>query len=322
VIRKLLLSFAAVATLAGCASPLGWTSSSTPQQAVAHSTAASASYVGVYNSSISTGSGMLTGAYEGDAPHSWSGMSEFASETGTKPQIAVYYSDWKTGFNTAFAQTARSNGAYVYVQLQPTGVTLASIADGDWDYYLRNYATSVRDFGHPVIFSFAHEMNGNWYSWGQGHQSPADFVAAWRHIVQVFRNTGASNALWVWAVNAVNIGDHQPLSQWWPGSEWVNWVGIDGYYYFDWDTYATVFGTTIAQIRTFSDAPIMIAETAVGTTSDRESQITALVAGARADHVVALVWFDVTQDDGVYHQDWRLEDDDFALEAYKAALGS
>ena len=67
------------------------------------------------------------------------------------------------------------------VQLQPNGVTLASIAAGGSDAYPRAYADDVVAFGHPVILSFGHEMNGTWYSWGDGHGSPATFVAAWPH---------------------------------------------------------------------------------------------------------------------------------------------
>jgi hypothetical protein len=263
---------------------------------------------------------MLMGAYEASTPGSWSGMAEFASVTDVQPKVALYYSDWTSGFNTAFAQTAREHGAYVFIQLQPTGVTLASVAAGASDAYLRTYASTVRAFGHPVILSFAHEMNGNWYSWGAGHTSPATFVAAWRHVVQIFRDEGASNVTWVWTVNAVVPGTESSLNPWWPGAQWVDWVGIDGYYYFGTDSFDSVFGQTITQVRAFSKAPVMIAETAVGETADRESQIAGLLAGARAEHLVGLIWFDKAQNSGVYHQNWRLEDDPAALAAFNRGL--
>jgi hypothetical protein len=71
--------------------------------------------------------------------------------TGVKPRIAVYYSSWNEPFSTSFAQTARENDAYVLVQLEPKDVTLASIAAGGSDAYLRSYADAVVAFGHPVI---------------------------------------------------------------------------------------------------------------------------------------------------------------------------
>ena len=76
------------------------------------------------------------------------------------------------------------------VQINPEGVKLKTIASGQYDPYLRSYALAVRAFGHRVIISFGHEMNGSWYSWGYGHTSPAVFVTAWRHIVTIFRQEG------------------------------------------------------------------------------------------------------------------------------------
>ena len=82
-------------------------------------------------------------------------------------------------------------------------MTLASIAAGGSDAYLRSYADAVAAFGHPVILSFGHEMNGTWYSWGDGHTSPATFVAAWRHIVRGVPRRGAANVTWLWTVNSI-----------------------------------------------------------------------------------------------------------------------
>jgi mannan endo-1,4-beta-mannosidase len=270
---------------------------------------------------VPTPASPLVGVYEPGAPGSWSQITEFTGATGIKPRIVEYYSSWNDPFSTSFAQTAWDRDAYVLVQLQPSGVSLASIAAGGSDAYLRSYADAVVAFGHPVILSFGHEMNGNWYSWGDGHTPPATFVAAWRHIVRVFRAAGAANATWLWAVNSIE-GAASSLSQWWPGAAWVNWTGIDGYYFQATDTFGSVFGSTIADIRTFSSAPLLIAETAVGTTSDRESQIDALLAGVRAERLAGVVWFDEAQHAGLYHQDWRLEDDPDALAAFTAAVAT
>ena len=83
-----------------------------------------------------------------------------------------------------------------------------AIAAGKYDGYLSAYAEAVRAYRHPVILSFGHEMNGNWYSWGYTHTSPAVFVAAWRHIVTLFRALGAQNVTWLWTVNIINDTQH------------------------------------------------------------------------------------------------------------------
>jgi mannan endo-1,4-beta-mannosidase len=260
----------------------------------------------------------LVGVYEPGAPGSWSPITEFTNATGVKPRIAVYYSAWNDPFSTSFAQAAWDHDAYVLVQLEPKGVTLASVAAGASDTYLRSYADAIVAFGHPVILSFGHEMNGTWYSWGDGHTSPATFVAAWRHVVRVFRAAGAANVTWLWTVNSI-AGAASSLSRWWPGAAWVDWTGIAGYYFRATDTFGSVFGSTIAVIRTFSSAPLLIAETAVATTPNRESQIGALFASVRAERLAGVVWFDKEQHAGLYHQDWRLENDPSALAAFTAA---
>ena len=263
----------------------------------------------------------LVGVYEPGAPGSWAGISEFTGATGIEPRIVVYYSGWNDPFAASFAQTAWGHDAYVLVQLEPKDVPLASIAAGGSDAYLRSYADAVVAFGHPVILSFGHEMNGTWYSWGYGHESPATFVAAWRHIVQVFRAERAANVTWLWTVNSIE-GAASSLSQWWPGAAWVSWVGVSGYFYQATDTFGLVFGSTIADIRALSSAPLLIAETAVGTTANRESQIDALFAGARAERLAGVVWFNEAQHAGLYHQDWRLQDDPDALAAFSAAAAA
>ena len=93
------------------------------------------------------------------------------------------------------------------------GSASTAIASGQYDAYLRSYAAAVKAFGRQVIFSFGHEMNGYWYSWGYRHTSPAVFVAAWRHIVTVFRAAGAQNVTWLWTINIM----HTPLPHPIPG---------------------------------------------------------------------------------------------------------
>ena len=117
-------------------------------------------------------------------------------------------------FQTSFARTAAKHGAVPLVQINPTDVSLAAIASGQYDAYLTSYAQAVRAYRHPVILSFGHEMNGYWYSWGYRHTSPAVFVAAWRHIVTLFRALGTRNVTWLWTVNIIDA--ERPDSE--PGS--------------------------------------------------------------------------------------------------------
>jgi hypothetical protein len=235
------------------------------------------------------------GVYTNDAPTSYRGVTAFTSATGAKPDVVMYYSGWYVPFPTAFATTVASNGGVPLVQMNPSRISVAGIAAGRYDGYLSEYAEHVRAYHHPVIMSFGHEMNGSWYSWGYGHTSPATFVAAWRHIVRLFRALGAKNVTWLWTVNIINNtrdGTIPPPARWWPGSSYVTWVGIDGYYLKpDWE-FAPLFGPTIASVRSLTQDPILIAETGATPAAGQPAKIADMFAGVRLYGLLGFVYFD------------------------------
>jgi mannan endo-1,4-beta-mannosidase len=261
-------------------------------------------------------SGSYLGVYEKGPPLSYQPDARFARAAGRRPNLVGYYSGWPQRFATSFAETARRQGAVTILQMDPTGASVSSIAAGLYDDYLRSYADSVRNFGHPVVIGFGHEMNANWYSWGYGHVPPRTFVAAWRHIVTLFRAQGADNVTWLWTINA-DLPTTGPIASWWPGARYVTWVGIDGYYYRPSDTFASVFGRTIAEVRAITNKPVLLSETAVGPKAGQAAKIPGLFAGVRQYQTLGLVWFDIAQDDGLYHQDWSIEGSSTAEAAFR-----
>lgn len=268
---------------------------------------------------LSSVPGHYIGVFEHGAPTSYKSVNAFQAATGFWPRIVVYYSDWKSRFATEYAQTAYTHGSMPLVEWQPQNIPMSAISSGQYDTYLSSYAQAVRSFQHPVILSFGHEMNGTWYTWGSGHAPPSDFVAAWRHIVNVFRQAGALNVVWLWTVNAVGNSDAS-FRQWWPGDKWVDMVGMDGYYYTPSATFDSVFSTTFNQVRTLTKKPVLIAETGIGPSDARTDQISGLFAGMKRDHLTGLIWFDVSQHGSLYHQDWRLENSQEALAAFRHGL--
>ena len=189
------------------------------------------------------------------------------------------------------------------------------------DAFLRSYAQSVKAFGKPVIISFGHEMNGTWYPWGSTNTRPAVFVQAWRHIVDVFRQTGADNVTWLWTINAV-ASYEPPIADYWPGANYVTWVAFDAYYYNADDDFSAVFGPTIAALRQLTNKPILIGETAIGQVAGQAANIPGLFAGVSKEGLLGFVWYDQAQNDGIYHQDWRLEGHPHAIAAFRAAAAS
>ena len=248
---------------------------------------ATASYLGVFTKGL---------------PKSYAGVTAFMNATGAKPDVLMYYSGWYMPFPVSFATTAANNGAVPLVQMDPDDVSISAIAAGHYDGYLSSYAEGVRAYRHPVILSFGHEMNGTWYSWGYRKTSPVVFVEAWRHIVKLFRALGARNVTWLWTVNIINNAHGNkkipPPNQWWPGSSYVTWVGIDGYYLKpDWK-FAPLFGPTIGVVKQLTNAPILIAETGAVPESGQPAKIADLFAGIRNYGLLGFVWFNATNSVG------------------------
>jgi mannan endo-1,4-beta-mannosidase len=277
---------------------------------------------GCAGSSVSVpGKPIYLGVYESGSPRSYAAVSAFSKATGARISLALYYSSWYESFKMDFAEVAFGHGAAPVVQIEPFHVPLSAIAAGHYDKFLRSYALALRAYGHQVVIGFGHEMNAPWYSWGWGHTKPVDFVRAWRHVVQVFRYMGATKVTWLWAINSLNSRVAAPLA-WWPGKQYVTWVGIDGYYVRTADTFASVFGRTITMVRSFTRKPVLISETAVGPAASQERGIPDLFAGVKRNHLLGLIWFDVHQYGSSYRQDWHLADNPTALAAFrKAAAG-
>ena len=246
------------------------------------------------------------GAYVKGLPGSYAPFTALGRAAGAPLNVALYYSGWPETFKTTFAVQAKDNGAVPFIQIDPENINLAAIVAGVYDTYLETFATSVASYGartgQGVIIGFGHEVNGYWYSWGYRHTSPAVFVAAWRHIVSLFRQQGADNVTWLWTVNIIDARGGIPSpAPWWPGSSYVTWVGIDGYYLKRSWTFASLFGPTIKAVRALTLDPVLIAETGAAPVAGQPEKIADLSAGVRAYGLLGFVWFDARGT-----QDWRL----------------
>jgi mannan endo-1,4-beta-mannosidase len=251
------------------------------------------------------------GVFEPGVPASYAPVSMFAAQTGATLSLASYYSGWLDPFQPVFAAQALAQGVTVLVQMDPTGIPLAAIAAGQYDAYLRTFALTVAAFGHPVILSFGHEMNGNWYDWGWQHTPAPVFVAAWQHIVTLFRAAGAANVTWLWTINVTGDSKVTRAAAWWPGSAYVSWVGIDGYFLAGDQTFGSLFGPTIHAVRQLTADPVLIAETAASPEAGKPAKIAALFAGIRTWGLLGFVWFDT-----VTNKDWRISTHPPAITAF------
>ena len=80
---------------------------------------------------------------------------------------------------------------------------LSDVIAGRYDAYIRKFAAAAKAWGHPFFLRFNWEMNGGWFAWAEGvnGNKAGEYVAAWRHVHDIFTAVGATNATWVWCPN-------------------------------------------------------------------------------------------------------------------------
>ena len=115
----------------------------------------------------------------------------------------------------------------VYRQSHPQpGLRNVDIANGRQDRYIRRFAADLAEFDGTVYLRYAHEMNGFWYPWSR---DAYNYKRAWKHVVGLFREVGATNVRFLWSVNPNLYGSQQAMIQstraYWPGSGYVDFVG-------------------------------------------------------------------------------------------------
>jgi beta-mannanase len=253
-------------------------------------------------------------------------LDAFAARAGAMPKIAMYYQDWNEGWSTAllnprFVAPIVARGAMPMITWEPDldsgeptnqpNYSPARIAAGAFDPYIRRAAREAAAYGQPFLLRFAHEMNGSWYEWGAiPGNSPADYVAMWRHVVSIFREEGATNVRWVWSPNVYGSGGTEPFQAYYPGDEWVDFVSLDGYNWSGlkpsgWRSFAEVFESSYQAMTELTGKPLMISETASPETGgDKAAWIREIltVLPTRMPRVRALIWFDRLKE-----TDWRID---------------
>ncbi|WP_369261340.1 glycoside hydrolase family 26 protein [Streptomyces sp. R35] len=243
------------------------------------------------------------GVSRAEAPHSMKPVDDYAKMVGKRPNLIAYYAAWGDGFDATGVRNAWNSGALSVVSWEPQSLSLTKIADGKSDDYIEKYAKATRRLNLPTVISFADEMNGDWEKWGITETTPREYVRAWRHIHDIFEDVGATNVIWAWSPNIIEPGSHTDLSPFYPGDNYVDWVGLIGYFT-DWDphTFDGLFGPTTTEVRRYSKKPMIVLETGAMPGQRRASHVRALFDGvSAAPDIIGFAWFDYNK-----RSDWRL----------------
>lgn len=177
---------------------------------------------------------------------------------------------WNQEFSAEPLNNTIARKAIPLMDMDPDGVSLASLAAGEKEGKLKEWAEDVKVYGKPFFFRWSWEMNGTWFKpYGpESASSPELYKTVWRKFHDIAEAAGATNITWVWCPNTSFSGS-TPLSSLYPGDAYVDWTCMDGYNRGNnsinpegWKTFSQVFSQTYSELLTIAPSkPIMIAET-------------------------------------------------------------
>lgn len=150
---------------------------------------------------------------------------------------------WDSPWPGAQLNALRDSGHTIYLSvrsnnLNGTKVPWSEITNAQPGSVRHNemvaWANRVRDFGDDMYFAFHHEPE-NRDSIANG--TSAEYIAAWRKVVNTFRAQGASNVEYAWTMTEyafeVPFSDRRSHLRWYPGDAWVDHLAADAYNWAD-----------------------------------------------------------------------------------------
>jgi beta-mannanase len=281
--------------------------------------------------------GAYLGVWQPGISADLSSLTAFERQVGRRAAIVHWYQGWgatNRGLDTALISQVTQRGSTPMITWEPWDYTqgvdqpayrLRNIADGQFDGYIHEWATGLAAFKRPVLIRFAHEMNHPVYPWAVGvnGNTAEDYVAAWRHIHDIFVASGATNVSWVWSPLIWWEGA-MPLEPLFPGDDYVDWVALDGYNHVDWggwQSFSNLFSASYQKLTALSTKPVMIAEVAASEPGGSKARwITDAYSQAipsQFPHIKAVVWFNEAKE-----ADWRVNSSASSLQSFRKAVAS
>lgn len=204
---------------------------------------------------------------------------------------------------------------------------LSDIAAGVYDFYIKEWAVEAAKVQKPIFLRMGHEMNDPYrYPWGPQNNPAIDFIAAWRHVHDVFRQAGAFNVIWVWSPHPA----YGYFDAYYPGAQYVDYVGIGTLNYGNvaiwsqWWSFEDIFGKHYPEFAVYNK-PIMLTEFgSLATGGDRSSWYRQALMDMPLKYpaVKALVFFHYSDDKTTTQQalNWYIIDDEKTLQVISDEL--
>lgn len=260
---------------------------------------------------------LVWGAYVGSGQIA----SGFESLVGHKMDMQAVFVGWGNGADFPSGYGTKERGETLFVYWEQFGTTLDAIINGSQDSYIKQFAASANAYVAPVILAPFHEMNGDWTPWSGvvGNNTPAKVVLAWQHIHDLF--AGVNNVKFAWVANADSVPDTSAnaIGQYWPGTSYVDYVGLDGFNGPTYDSslsFDSLFSSAISQVNGYGK-PILITSTAAASSAGKPAWITdaLTVAIKKYSNVIGWIWFNENKE-----ANWLVNSDASSLTAFKSAI--
>lgn len=278
-------------------------------------------------------------------PASMSDLATFEQNAGKKVAIINFWQYWagsNSAVNVTLLQNAANHGSVPMITWVPRALDgsnpnwydLGTIRAGGQDSYIRSSAQALKTYGGPVLLRFAHEMNGNWYPWGD---EPQLYITAWKHVHDIFTSAGATNVKWVWSPNVEDAWTPlSMLAQYYPGDAYVDWVALDGYNKgssgYGWQTWNQIYTASYRDITSLTSKPLMIAEVSSNEATLAQAAVglskaswirDALTVGVPSmPRIKALIWMNDNLISTEGCCDWRIQSSYAAEMAFRQTVSS
>jgi hypothetical protein len=245
-------------------------------------------------------SGALLGLFYGAGS-----IDQVRAKLGVTPVIHLTYYRWDADWTGSVTQADLAAGRIPLVNWEPHKIDFAKIIDGSLDATVEARAKGSKALGKKFFLDFAAEMNGD-EAWS-GNNAVL-YVAAYRHIHDMFVAAGATNVVWAWCPNVTDTeGGNRTTMDYYPGDAYVDWTGVDGYNWGTknggWQSFHQVF-RDIYPLLAAKKKPILIGEMASGEAGgDKAKWIDEIIPTLRTEFplIKGVVWFDINKE-----EDWRI----------------
>lgn len=265
-------------------------------------------------------------------------------QTKIPAQLIQFYLQWPAAATGPFTpiqpslNAIASKGAIACITWEPktiegvkTTISYENILNGQYDHYLIHMANEMKNWNKPLIIRFAHEMNLDTYHWGSSNleqfnsDSPEHYIKMFRYIVDLFKNQGANQVLWAFCPNVESVPNEtwNIPNRYYPGDEYVDILGMDGYNWDitkeiatkkkqswtkPWSSFKQIFEKLYLELKEITpQKPILVFETAsVDRKGDQKSLwVKEAIQTAKEWNLLGIIWFQIKKE-----EDWRINQDD------------